>query len=96
MIYATAYERTVRPTFVVDITKEYARRRRAILAYGSQFRPKKRERGRVHIPLDELEERMQLMTRYYGQMVGVQYAEPFLVREVMEVDDVVSLPVRSI
>lgn len=97
MIYATAYERSVRPTFVVDITKQFERRKRAILAYGSQFRPKKRDRsGKVHIPLDELEERMQVIARFYGQMVGVKYAEPFLVREVMQVEDVVDLPVRSI
>jgi hypothetical protein len=37
-----------------------------------------------------------LIARYYGQMAGVQYAEPFLVKEVMQVQDVVALPVRSI
>jgi hypothetical protein len=29
-------------------------------------------------------------------MIGVQYAEPFLVREIVQVDDVVKMPVRSI
>jgi hypothetical protein len=29
-------------------------------------------------------------------MAGVKYAEPFLVKEVMQVEDVVELPVRSI
>ena len=29
-------------------------------------------------------------------MVGVEYAEPFLVKEVMQVEDVVDLPVRSV
>jgi hypothetical protein len=29
-------------------------------------------------------------------MVGVEYAEPFLTKEVMQVDDVVEIPVRSI
>jgi hypothetical protein len=29
-------------------------------------------------------------------MAGVEYAEPFLVKEVMQVDDVTDLPVRSI
>lgn len=42
IIYSTAYA-DVRPTFVVDITKEYEKRRRAILAYRSQFLPKKPE-----------------------------------------------------
>jgi N-acetylglucosamine malate deacetylase 1 len=97
LIYATAYDRSVTPTFVVDITKQFDRRKRAILAYASQFRPKTRgKKGKVHIPLDELEERMHLVARFYGQLAGVQYAEPFLVREVMQVDDVVGLPVRSI
>ncbi len=97
VIYATAYDRAVRPTFVVDITKQFERRKRSILAYQSQFRPAKRERGgKVHIPLDELEERMHLIARFFGHLAGVKYAEPFLVREVMQVDDVVGLPVRSI
>ena len=96
VLYSTVYY-PVRPTFVVDISKQFERRRRAILAYRSQFAPPKRERrSRVHLPLDQLEQKVHLIARYYGQMIGVKYAEPFLVREVMQVDDVVRLPVRSI
>ncbi len=96
VLYSTVYY-PVRPTFVVDITKQFERRRRAILAYASQFKPPKRERrSKVHLPLDQLEQEVHLIARYYGQMIGVQYAEPFLVREVMQVEDVVKLPVRSI
>ena len=36
ILYATSFE-GMPPTFVVDVTKQYAARRRAILAYGSQF-----------------------------------------------------------
>src|SRR5208283_1122686 len=43
ILYTTAFAE-VRPTFVVDITAQYARRRKAILAYGSQFRPARSER----------------------------------------------------
>ncbi len=96
VLYSTVYY-PVRPTFVVDITQQFERRRRAILAYASQFKlPKRERRSRVHLPLDQLEQEVHLIARYYGQMVGVQYAEPFLVREVMQVEDVVKLPVRSI
>ena len=96
IIYAAAYS-TVTPTFVVDITKQYDRRRRAILAYSSQFAPAKgTPRSRVFLPLDELEDRMNLIARHYGRMVGVKYAEGFVVKEVMQVDDVVNLPVRSL
>jgi bacillithiol biosynthesis deacetylase BshB1 len=96
VLYSTVYV-SVRPTFVVDISEQFERRRRAILCYASQFRPKKPgKRSGVSLPLDRLEEEVNLVARHYGQMVGVKYAEPFFVREMMQVEDVVKLPVRSI
>ena len=95
ILYAAAYE-GARPTFAVDITRFYERRRDAILAYKSQFSPPKNERGgKVYLPLDELEARMSLQAKHYGRMIGVQYAEAYVVKEIMTVDDVVSLGVRS-
>jgi bacillithiol biosynthesis deacetylase BshB1 len=95
IIYAAAYA-DVRPTFSVDITAQYDRRRQAILAYASQFRPPKRDRGsKVSLPLDELEAWMSDAARHYGRMIGVKYAEGFVVKEVMRADDVVKLQVRS-
>ncbi len=97
VLYSTTYDRTIRPSFVVDISQEFSRRSRAILAYGSQFRPKGREpRSNVYIPLDRLASEVHAVARFYGDMIGVEYAEPFLVKEVMRVDDVVEFPVRSI
>jgi bacillithiol biosynthesis deacetylase BshB1 len=97
ILYATIYYPPARPSFVVDITRQFERRKRAILAYDSQFRPKRREpTPRVHIPLDALEQKVNLMARYFGEMIGVRYGEPFLVREMMQVEDVVRLPVRSL
>ncbi|MGH9774947.1 MAG: bacillithiol biosynthesis deacetylase BshB1 [Candidatus Acidiferrales bacterium] len=96
LLYAASYA-DVRPTLAVDITPQYERRRRAILAYQSQFNPKPGERrGKVHLPLDELEERMSLLARSYGRMIGVRYAEGFVTKEIIQVADVVKLPVRSI
>jgi N-acetylglucosamine malate deacetylase 1 len=96
IIYAAAYS-TIKPTFAVDITKQYDRRRRAILSYASQFTPPKgAARSKVFLPLDELNERMSFIARHYGRMIGVQYAEGFVVKEVMRVDDVARMPVRSI
>ncbi len=96
ILYAAAYA-DVRPTIAVDITQQYDRRRQAILCYTSQFRPVRTERrSRVALPLDELEGRMSDTARHYGRMIGVEYAEGFVVKEVIEVNDVVSMPVRSI
>ena len=97
ILYSTVYYRVVRPTFVVDISPYFDRRYEAILAYHSQFRPKVKDKNsKVDIPLDRLHHEVNLIARYYGQMAGVEYAEPFLVKEVMQVEDVVKLPVRSI
>ncbi len=96
IIYAAAYAEG-RPTFAVDITRYYERRKRAILAYASQFRrPKGERRSRVHLPLDQLEDRMNAAALYYGRMIGVKYAEGFVVKEAFEIEDVVKMPVRSI
>ncbi len=97
ILYSTTYDRSVRPSFVVDISREFARRSRAILAYRSQFQPVGRERkSKVYLPLDRLVQEVHLVARFYGDMAGVEYAEPFLAKEVMQVEDVVDLPVRSI
>jgi hypothetical protein len=39
---------------------------------------------------------MNQLARHYGQMIGVKYGEGFLTKELMQVDDVVAIPVRSI
>jgi bacillithiol biosynthesis deacetylase BshB1 len=97
ILYATTYDRSVRPTFVVDISREFSRRHRAIMAYKSQFRPKGSERrSKVYLPLDRLVRHVDMTARFYGEMVGVEYAEPFLTKEVMQIEDVAGLPVRSL
>jgi N-acetylglucosamine malate deacetylase 1 len=96
ILYSTAFA-TVRPTFVVDITQQYEERRRAILAFRSQFRAKKAAKeSKVFLAIDQLEEEMNQLARHYGQMVGVKYGEPFLQKELMKVEDIVKLDVRSI
>src|ERR1700738_1332298 len=68
ILYATSFE-NVRPTFVVDISAQYERRHRSILAYQSQFRPAKSERKhRVYLAIDELEQQMTQLSRHFGLM----------------------------
>jgi bacillithiol biosynthesis deacetylase BshB1 len=96
ILYSTAFA-TVRPTFVVDITQQYEQRRRAILAFRSQFRAKKAAKeSKVFLAIDQLEEEMNQLARHYGQMIGVKYGEPFLQKELMKVEDIIKLDVRSI
>jgi bacillithiol biosynthesis deacetylase BshB1 len=101
ILYSTAFA-SVHPTFVVDITPQFEQRRRAILAFSSQFRPPKGQSSRefnktnVFLAIDRLEEQMNQLARHYGEMIGVKYGEPFLIKELMQVHDVVSMDVRSI
>jgi bacillithiol biosynthesis deacetylase BshB1 len=101
ILYSTAFAQ-IRPTFVVDITPQFEQRRRAILAFSSQFHPKKGESPRqfkktnVFLAIDRLEDEMNLLARHYGEMIGVKYGEPFLIKELMQVNDVVKMDVRSI
>jgi N-acetylglucosamine malate deacetylase 1 len=96
IIYSTAYA-PVRPSFVVDITAQYEQRRRAILAFRSQFRPKGlSKKSKVFLAIDRLEDEMNQLARHYGHMVGVQYGEPFLQKELLKIEDVMKIPVRSV
>jgi bacillithiol biosynthesis deacetylase BshB1 len=96
ILYSTSYS-DLRPTFVVDITREFEQRRKAILAFASQFRPAKRQvHNKVFLPIDRLEDEMNQLARHYGQMIGVKYGEPFHTKELMQVEDVVAMSVRSL
>jgi N-acetylglucosamine malate deacetylase 1 len=97
ILYSTAFAQHLRPSFVVDITPHYEKRRKAILSYGSQFRPKKGEsKSKVYLGLEQLEDEMNRLARYYGHMIDVQYGEPFLMKELIKIDDIVEMPVRSV
>jgi N-acetylglucosamine malate deacetylase 1 len=94
IIYATLYY-DIRPTFVVDISEQFAGKFTSILAYTSQFSDQ--EAGKDLFPArDEIRARVESMARFYGMLGGVTYAEPFLQKEVGLVDDLLAIPVKSI
>jgi bacillithiol biosynthesis deacetylase BshB1 len=101
ILYSTVFA-SVRPTFVVDVTPHFEQRRRAIRAFASQFLPNKTEsrkqfkKTNVFLAIDRLEDEMNLLARHYGELIGVKYGEPFLIKELMQVHDVVKMDVRSI
>lgn len=97
ILYSTMYLESARPTFVVDISEFFDQRTKAILCYQSQFKSKRTNANdRVHARLEELLPRITHMVRHYGMMIGVKYGEPFLVREMLQIDDIVKMPVPSI
>ncbi|HEV2497995.1 MAG TPA: bacillithiol biosynthesis deacetylase BshB1 [Terriglobia bacterium] len=95
IIYATMYVPSERPTFVVDITRQFEKKLKAILAYSSQFSPRKDQQN-LFPSQSDLRERVGSLARHFGLMIGVRYGEPFITREVAAVEDVVTMPVKSI
>jgi bacillithiol biosynthesis deacetylase BshB1 len=93
IIYASLYY-DVRPTFVVDITQQFEARLQALLAYKSQYSDQAAGRG-LFPPRAEVRTRQETMARFYGMLAGVQYAEPFVQKEVGLVEDVTAIPVAS-
>ncbi|MGC2194226.1 MAG: hypothetical protein WA628_06090, partial [Terriglobales bacterium] len=94
IIYATLYY-DVRPTFVVDITEQFEARFQSLMAYKTQFSDQ--EAGKDLFPAQkEIRNRIEAMARFYGMLGGVEYAEPFLQKEVGLVEDLMMIPVKSI
>lgn len=94
ILYSSLYA-DVRPSFIVDISAQFERRMTALFAYASQYGAT--SDGDTLFPNEqEIRERLGAIARFYGNQIGVKYGEPFVVKEAMQVDDIVSMPVRSI
>jgi bacillithiol biosynthesis deacetylase BshB1 len=94
ILYSSVYA-DVKPSFIVDISAQFERRMSALLSYASQFGAA--EQGGGLFPTEqEIRERLGAIARYYGNLIGVRYGEPFVVKEAIEVGDIVAMPVRSI
>jgi bacillithiol biosynthesis deacetylase BshB1 len=94
IIYSSLYA-DVKPSFIVDISAQFERRMTALLSYVSQYGSV--EQGGALFPDEqEIRERLGAIARFYGNLIGVRYGEPFVVKEAIEIDDIVAMPVRSI
>jgi N-acetylglucosamine malate deacetylase 1 len=92
ILYSSIYA-NVTPSFVVDISAQFERRMDALLSYRSQYGG---EGSELFPGEHEIHERLGAIARFYGNLVGVKYGEPFVVKETMLVEDVVALGGRSI
>lgn len=85
----------IRPTFVVDVTAEFALKLEAIRCYESQFEGLT-QAGEVYPNGEPLEAIIQHHAAYYGALIRQRYGEPFFTTEVMAVNDVMSLEVSTL
>jgi len=94
VLYSSIYA-NVTPSFVVDIGAQFEQRMAALLSYRSQYG--EAVDGDVLFPGEqEIRERLAAVARFYGNLIGARYGEPFVARETLRVDDVVALGGRSL
>jgi bacillithiol biosynthesis deacetylase BshB1 len=95
ILYALSYrEDPVKPTFVVDISAQFARKLAAIRCYASQFDGAKAA-GEIFPTGQDLYSLVETQNAHYGSLIRTRYGEPFYTDETMAVDDVVALEVQS-
>jgi bacillithiol biosynthesis deacetylase BshB1 len=94
ILYSSLYA-DVKPSFIVDISAQFERRMTALLSYTSQY-GQTTEGGALFPNEQEIRDRLGAIARFYGNQIGVKYGEPFVVKEAIQMDDIVSMPVRSI
>jgi LmbE family N-acetylglucosaminyl deacetylase len=94
ILYSSLYA-NVTPSFVVDISAQFEQRMQSLFAYRSQYGST--AAGSDLFPDEqEIRERLAAVSRFYGNLIGVKYGEPFVVKETMRVEDIMTLGVRSL
>jgi bacillithiol biosynthesis deacetylase BshB1 len=86
VLYAALYA-NVTPSFVVDISAQFERRMEALFAYESQYGDAS-EGADLFPRQQEIRERLAAIARFYGNLIGVRYGEPFVTKETLRVDDI--------
>ena len=95
VLYTLAYrEDPVKPTFVVDISQEFAAKIEAIRCYASQF-DGKMAAGEIFPAGDDIYENVRIHCARYGSLIRTAYGEPFMTHETVRIDDVLAMGVRS-
>ena len=77
------------PTFVVDVTPAMETRRRAVLAFTSQFHDPKSAEPQTMLSQQSFLASVEARARVFGFMIGVEFGEGFVSMRPPRVDDVI-------
>ena len=78
-------------SFVVDISEDFAIKRRAVLAFASQFYQPDSAEPATYISSKDFMGFWQAKARYFGGLIGKTYGEPYFMHEPAEVPDPIAL-----
>ena len=96
VLYSLTFQETPeKPSFVVDISDFIEKKLDAIFAFGSQFAAKTRMGDVLGGGSRPLRDQILAHCAHYGSYIRKPYGEPYWMKETMEVNDVVELPVNS-
>ncbi len=94
-IMYVSYFRNTDYSFLVDISKYFEKKCDAVRAYRSQFGGEVTAK-QIFQPGLDIFDLMRTRAAALGQLVGVQYAEAFTIKEHILIDDPQKIPVQSI
>ncbi len=80
----------VTPSFVVDVTKTWKTKMRAISAFKSQFYDPKSKEPPTFIADKKFLGMIEARGRHFGALIGVEYGEAFMTKQPPKVDDVIA------
>lgn len=90
ILYSTYYRSLTRPTFAVDISEQFERKLEAVRAYKSQF-PTEVGKNMIFVPGIDIFEYLRVRDRELGMQVRVGYAEGYVQKELLTIDDPIKL-----
>ncbi|MGB5105857.1 MAG: bacillithiol biosynthesis deacetylase BshB1 [Candidatus Zixiibacteriota bacterium] len=94
ILYSTYYEAT-QPSFIVDVSAQYDRKLASIRCYHSQFKEGDKQ-NKVFAPGFDLFEFVRANDGALGSQIRVQYAEAYVIKEFVAIDDPMKLGGTSI
>lgn len=94
IMYASSFIE-IPPSFFVDISAQFERKKQAVAVYRSQFDGSPQSKM-IFKPGTGILELLEIYHRKYGVEVGCRYAETFWIAEPILIDDPTALAVRSI
>ncbi len=94
-ILYTAFFRQPPYSFLVDITEQYARKIEAVRAYVSQFGTVEGQNS-IYQPGVNIYDLMEVEARQLGRLIQKKYAESYVIKEQIEIDDPLKMQLPSI
>ncbi|MBD3219035.1 MAG: bacillithiol biosynthesis deacetylase BshB1 [candidate division Zixibacteria bacterium] len=95
ILFATYYRTTSTPTFYVDISKQFERKIEAVRCYKSQF-DNTPESKQIFHPGTDVFDYIKTRDHNQGLTIRTEYAEAYIQKEPMQIDDPMNLKVRSV